>query len=83
MKAYTSVGCYFSDLSCTSTGNYVFADSGLTSAQCSNAVLTYTTGQCGSCAGYNWLYLASTMTMEICAQICCSTNGYVFAALNG
>jgi len=68
--AYSNVGCFATNDGCQSDA---FVET-LTQTQCSLAAASFPVAYCGSCGSYNYLKSDSSMTIELCLQICAQAN---------
>ncbi len=73
-----SVGCYPS-LSCSNAD--VFVETGLSLAQCKSEAATYSMSVMSLCSTVCQVYSATSMTIEICLQICVTKYGYKYAGI--
>ncbi len=76
-----SVGCYPSLSSCDNSD--VFVETGLTSAQCTSAATAHSMSvrSVSLCGIACQVFSSTSMTVEICLQICVTTYGYSYAGI--
>ena len=76
--AFNYVGCYQ-----TSNSFDVFVETTFTDDQCNTAANSISDGNCDTGGNpYNQVW-STSMTVEICIQICITTYGYKYAGLTG
>jgi len=75
-KAFVYVGC-FEAAGCG--GWDAFIETGLSSIECSN-IATCISMACNSGCGYNVIQSYTSMTVDLCVQIC-NTHGFTYAGL--
>ena len=73
--AYVYSGCFFA-AGCGNADAFVET---LSSTQCSDAAASFSMS-CFSYCGYNMVYSQTSMTVEICVQIC-NINGFTYSGL--